>query len=90
MLNLASFDHLEFWHFPSIFVLLKGNFLVTLFDRKLQIFKNSPKLTIFGIFNKLLATQNVNLARFARIVECGFLGDFQTLCFFGILQMILT
>ena len=33
----------------------------------------------FGIFNELLATQNVNLARFARNVKCDFLGDFQTL-----------
>ena len=41
----------EFWHFPSIFVLLKRTCLVTLFDRKLQVFKNSPKWTILGIFN---------------------------------------
>ena len=40
----------EFWHFPPIFVLLKLTCLVTLFDRKLQVFKNSPKWTIFGIF----------------------------------------
>ena len=33
----------EFWHFPPIFVLLKLTCLVTLFDRKLQVFKNSPK-----------------------------------------------
>ena len=55
--------------------------LVTLFDRKLQVFKNSPKWTIFGIFNELLATQNVqnvNVARFARKVECDFFCDFQT------------
>ena len=32
----------EFWHFPPIFVLLKLTSLVTLFDRKLQFFKNSP------------------------------------------------
>ena len=31
----------EFWHFPPIFVLLKLTYLVTLFDRKLQVFKNS-------------------------------------------------
>ena len=42
---------LALWHFPSIFVLLKLTCLVTLFDRKLQLFKNSPKWTIFGIFN---------------------------------------
>ena len=41
----------QFWHFSPIFVLLKLTCLVTLFDRKLQIFKNSPKWTIFGIFN---------------------------------------
>ena len=43
--------HFHFWHFPSIFVQLKLNRLVTLFDRKLQVFKNSPKWTIFGIFD---------------------------------------
>ena len=36
-------------------------------------------MTIFGSFNELLATQNENLARFARIVECDFFCDFQTL-----------
>ena len=41
----------EFGHFPPIFFLLKLTCLVTLFDRKLQVFKNSPKWTIFGILN---------------------------------------
>ena len=50
--------------------------LVTLFDRKLLVFKKSQKLTTFGIFNELFPTQNVNVAR---IVECDFLCDFQTL-----------
>ena len=54
--------------------------LVTLFDRKLQVFKNSPKWTIFVIFNQLLSVQNVNIARFARNVERDFFFDFQTLC----------
>ena len=40
----------QFWHFSSIFVLLKLTCLVTLFDRKLQVFKNPPKLTIFWHF----------------------------------------
>ena len=31
----------EFWHFPSIFVQLKLTCLATLFDRKIQFFKNS-------------------------------------------------
>ena len=70
----------QFWHFPPIFVLLKLTCLVTLFDRNHQVFKKSPKLTIFGIFHELLSTQNVNVARFARNVEYDFWGDFQTLC----------
>ena len=49
--NLAQNVVFEFWHFPPIFVLLKLTCLVTLFDRKLQVFKISPKWTIFGIFN---------------------------------------
>ena len=32
--------------------------LVTLFDRKLQIFKNSPNWTIFGIFNLFLSIRS--------------------------------
>ena len=60
----------KFWHFLPIFVELKLTCLVTLFDRKLQIFKNSPKWTIFtGIFNELLSTQNVNVARSAGNIE---------------------
>ena len=39
-----------FWHFPSIFILLKVICRVTLFDRKLQVYTKSPKLTIFGLF----------------------------------------
>ena len=45
--------HFHFWHFPSIFVQLKLTRLVTLFDLKLQVFKNSQILTFFGIFNFL-------------------------------------
>ena len=75
--RIWSFD---FWHFPPFFVLLKLTCLVTLFDRKLQIFKNSPKWTILCIFNQLLSTHNVNVARFARNVERDFFCDFQTPC----------
>ena len=42
---------------------------------KFQVFKNSPKGTIF---EKLLSTQNVNVACFARNVEWDFFCDFQT------------
>ena len=66
-------------HFPTIFVQLKMTWQVTLFDRKFQVFKKSPKLTIFGNFNELLSTQNVNVARFARNVEWDFLSYFHTL-----------
>ena len=34
--------------------------------------KNSSNWPIFGIFNELLSNQNVNVARFARNVECDF------------------
>ena len=75
--KLLKVSHLNFyfWHFPP-----NLSCLVTLFDRKLQIFKNSPKWTILGIFNKLLSTQNVNVARFAHNVEWDFFCDFQTPC----------
>ena len=72
---------LEFWHFPPIFVLLKLICLVALFDCKLQVFKNFPKWIIFGIFNELLSTQFVKVARFARNVEWDYFCDFQTPCF---------
>ena len=38
----VAFDFFSFWHFPPIFVLSKLTCLVALFDRKLQVFKNSP------------------------------------------------
>ena len=43
--------------------------MVTLFHHKPQNFKNLSKWTIFGIFDELLSTQNINVARFARDVE---------------------
>ena len=42
--------------------------------------RNRKKLTIFGIFNSILSTQKVNLARFARNVEWDVFCNFQTLC----------
>ena len=39
-------------------------------------FQKLAKWTIFGIFNELLATQNVNVARFARNVEYDFFFKF--------------
>ena len=54
--------------------------LVTLFNHKIQVFKNSLKWTIFGIFNELLYTQIANLARSAHHDEWDFYCDFQTPC----------
>ena len=79
----AHLHHLNFGIFHQFLVLVKLTCLVTLFERKPQVFKNSPKLTIFGIFNWLLSTQNVNVARFAlnvESVERDFFCGFQTPC----------
>ena len=54
-------SHFAFWVIENFY-----QYLSYLFDRKLQVFK---KWTIFGIFNELLSTQNVNAARLARNVE---------------------
>ena len=62
-------DHTVFENYPKCFISILGiirqflSFLETLLYRKLHYFKNSPKLTIFGIFNE------INVARFARNVE---------------------
>ena len=66
----------EFWHFANfcpIKIDLSGNTVWPQASR----FK---KLSIFGIFNRLLSTQNVNVVRFAHNVEWDFFCDFQTPC----------
>ena len=75
----------NFWYFSPILALLELTCLVTLFDRKLQVFKNSSYWPFFGIFNELLSTQNVKVARYARNVECDFSCAFHT-----IVQMLAT
>ena len=68
-------SHLNFLNYS-----ISNNFLfylVTLFDLKLV------KLIIFGLFNELLSTQNVNVARFARNVEWDFFYNFQTQWYFS-------
>ena len=74
-------SHLNFWilAFFTNFCLLKVTCLVTLFDRKINVFKNSSKLVIFGHFNHFLST-HVNVARFACNVEWDFFCDFQPPC----------
>ena len=56
----VAFEFLSFNNFYQFCI-----YLVTLFDHKLQNFK----MTIFGIFDELLSTLNVNVARFARNVK---------------------
>ena len=60
-------------HLVFLILAFSTNFcLVTLFD----LFDR--KLTFFGIFNRLLSTQNVNVARSARNVEWDFFCNFKT------------
>ena len=66
----VAFEILILRHFPTIFVLLKVTYLVTLFDRKFQLVKNSPKLDHFWAFStNFCLVKNVYVARFARNVE---------------------
>ena len=64
----VAFTFLSFGIFHQFLSYLKVTCLVTLFDRKLQVFKNF---------------QNVNIARFACNVKCDFFCDFQTPCLLG-------
>ena len=43
-------------------------------------------MTIFGIFDELLSTQNVNLHRFARNIECDFLSGFHKIMGHPVIQ----
>ena len=63
---------LEFWHIPPIFVQIKLECLVIIFDRNLQL------AIFFSIFNELIFTQYENVARFARNVDWDFFYDFKT------------
>ena len=47
----------EFWHFFTNFCPVKLTCLVTLFDCKLQVFKNSPKWTILAFFKLTFVAQ---------------------------------
>ena len=81
VLKITQKAHLNFWilvfstNFCPIKNYLSGN---TIWPQALG-FQKLAKLTVFAILNELLSIQNVNVARFARNVECDFLGDFQTL-----------
>ena len=80
LLKFVTFEFLNFGIFRQFLSYFKLTCLATLFDRKLQDFKNSLKRTSFGIFDYFLSTKNVKVARFARNVELDYFCDFQTLC----------
>ena len=53
---------------------LSGN---TVWSKALD-FQKTRQIGLFGIFKELLSPHNVNVARFARVIEWDFLCDFQT------------
>ena len=65
--------------FSISFCLIKSDLTGNTVGLQISSFQKFAKLAIFGIFNELLSTQNVNVARFARNVKCDFFCDFQTL-----------
>ena len=67
--------------FSTNFYPLKFKCLVTLFDRKHHASKTCQNWSFLAFFHGILSTQNVNVARFARKVECDFICDFQTPCY---------
>ena len=75
--------------FSTNFCFIKNDLSGSAVWPQASAFEKLAKLTIFGIFNKLLSTQNVNVARFARNVECDFFCDFQTLCSEGDIRDVL-
>ena len=62
----VAFDIFNFGIAHQFCPILKLTCLITLFDRKHQVFKKS---LFGGIFNELLSTQNVNITCFARNVN---------------------
>ena len=54
-----SFFPQKMSHFQPIFVLFKMTCLVTLFDRKLQVFQKFAKLTIVGILSVACFARNI-------------------------------
>ena len=59
----------EFWHFSPIFVLLKSDLSGTNVWLQASDSKSRQIGPLTGIFNELLCTKNVKVARFARNVE---------------------
>ena len=63
--------------FTTIFCHIKAEQSSDTVWRQVSGFQKLAKLAIFGIFNELLSTQNLNVALFARNVEWDFFCDFQ-------------
>ena len=61
---MSHLNFVIFTNFCPIKIDLSGN----MFDKQTSVFQKLAKLTIFGIFNELSATQKVNVARFTRNV----------------------
>ena len=76
----VAFEFFNFWHFPSILALLKVICLVTLFDSKFQVFKNSPKWTHFGHFQWTFVLSKSKTSSIHSQRWWHFFCDFQTLC----------
>ena len=70
----AKMSHFQFsiLAFSTIYSFIKIDLSGNTVWPQASNFKNSPKLNIFGIFNTLWATQNINVARFARNIEWHF------------------
>ena len=64
--------------FSTNFCLIKADLSGNTVWPQVSGFQKLAKLTIYCLSNKLLSTQNVNVARFARNVEWDFFCDFQT------------
>ena len=69
----------QFWHFPPKFVLLKSTCLVTLFDRKFEVFKKSPKRINFSFFYWTFVHSKCKRSP-GNVVKGDFFYDFQTPC----------
>ena len=67
-------------HFSNIILASSTNVFPIESDLSGNTLSQTRQIGLFGIFKELLSTHNVNVARFARNVECDFFCDFQPLC----------
>ena len=69
--NNLKILHLNFsvWAFPTNFCPIKSDLAGNTVCPQALGFQKLAKFNIFGVFSELFSTQNVYVARFARIVE---------------------